>query len=122
MRSGQNDTSIVRVPRLEQLRSTIAVTPGYTVLRRMRMLAVAELVEQSLDRPQDEPRVRVEVLVDRRADDDHDVLGLADRRRVVGRLEPAGGEDPLEQLVGAVLEERHLARRGPGRRPRASRS
>ena len=58
------------------------------------------------------------MLVDGRPDDDHDVLGVRDDDGVVARLEPAGGEHLLEQRVGALLEERHLAGADPvdGRR------
>ena len=42
------------------------------------MLPVVELIEQPLDREEDELGVGIEVLVDRGADDQHDVLGLGD--------------------------------------------
>ena len=77
------------------------------------MLSVAELIEQALDREQDELRIGIEVLVDRRADDQDHVLGFADGTGIGRRVELVGADQALEQLVGAVLPEGHLARADP---------
>ena len=97
-----------RLARLAQAPLDDRGDPGIHGAAEDEDLAVAEMVEHLLDRPQDEPRVRVEVLVDRRAHDDHDVLGRRHHGRVVARLEPARGQDFLQQRVGTGLEERHL--------------
>ena len=70
------------------------------------MLAVAQVVEQALDRVQHELRIGVEVLVDRRADDDHDVLGV--RTRSSGSMVASSrsvATRPLEHLVGVALSK-----------------
>ena len=75
MRSGQNETSIVRSGAGDQLLDH----RGHARVHRAAqddVLAVAELIEQALDREAHELRVGVEVLVDRGPDDEHDVLGL----------------------------------------------
>ena len=52
---------------------------------------------------------RVQELVDRRADDDDHHGRAAQRRRVARQRQAPGRQDLREQLVGAVLDERHLA-------------
>ena len=56
---------------------------------------------------------RSEELVDRRADDHDQLVGPADHLGVGSQLEPAGRQELAKQLVGAVLEERHLAADDP---------
>ncbi len=77
------------------------------------VLSVSKVFEQTLDREQDVFRIGVGVLVDRRADDQDDVLGVGNRRRIARRLEPVGFDQPLQQLVGAAFPEGHL----PGLNP-----
>ena len=48
--------------------------------------------------------------VDRRSNDDDQLVGAADHLRVRAELQPACRKELAKQLVGAVLEERHLAR------------
>ena len=74
------------------------------------VLAVAELVEQPLHRAPHELRVGVEVLVDRGAHDEHDVLGFRHRVGVDRGVEEIRRDHPLEHRVGVALPERHLAR------------
>ncbi len=50
-----------------------------------------------------------EELVDRRADDDDELVRALDHRAVGAEVQAAGGQDLAQQLVGAVLQERHLA-------------
>ena len=73
-------------------------------------LAVAQVARDLVDRPVDRAQVGVVVLVDRRADDDDDVLGLRHRGGVEG-----GGEEPGlacggEDLGRARFDEGHLTR------------
>ena len=51
---------------------------------------------------------RPEELVDRRADDDDELLGPLDHRAVGAELEATGRQD-AQELLGAGLHERHLA-------------
>ena len=74
-------------------------------------LAVGEARGDVLDRRLDRVEVGVEVLVDRRADDDHDRVGVADRGRARGGADPALGEDLLEHLARARAPRRAARRR-----------
>ena len=90
-------------------RSTIAVTPGYTVLRRTRIWPSRRWSSISSIARSTNFGIRVEMLVDRGPDDDDDVLGLTPRRRVVGRLEPTRRRGPCSSSSSAPrFEERHL--------------
>ena len=71
--------------------------------------AVAEVRRDLVDGLLEDRHRRAEELVDRRADDDDELLGPFDHRAVRAEAEPAGREDLAQQLVGAVLHERHLA-------------
>ncbi len=81
MRSGQNDTSMVRCAAFSSF-STIAVTPGYTVLRSTRCWPSRSWSSRPSITLMHGCRVGVQVLVDRRADDDDDVLGVRSRPRL----------------------------------------
>ena len=78
------------------------------------------MVEHLLDRPQDELRIGVEVLVDRRADDDDDVLGVRRRRGIVARLEPAGREHLARAARRRRARRTASCRPAPGRRRRVA--
>ena len=54
-----------------------------------------------------------EELVDRRADDDDHCVGAADHRRVGARTSAGRSAAARQELVGARLQERHLARGDP---------
>ena len=56
---------------------------------------------------------RAEELVDRRADDDDELVGPLDHRAVGAELETSRRQDPAQEVLGAGLEERHLARGDP---------
>ena len=73
-------------------------------------LPVGQAVGDLLDRGVHRAEVGVEVLVDRRADHHHDVLGAPDGLPVERGLQPAGGERRPQRLGGAGLDERHFAR------------
>ena len=90
--------------------SVSAVTPGWTVLRSTSSWPSRRCSTHSSIACGTAREVRVEVLVDRRADDDDDVLGRA--RRWPGRWwRPAGPRRPRSASgsVGAVLGERQRA-------------
>ena len=53
---------------------------------------------------------RGEELVHRSADDDHDLMGPLEDRAVGAHLQAARLENIRQELLGACLEERHLAR------------
>ena len=52
---------------------------------------------------------RIEKFVDRRADHDHDMLGLADERAIVCDIEQTFGEHLLQNRLGAAFAKRHPA-------------
>jgi len=52
---------------------------------------------------------RPEELVDRGADDDDELIRALDHRRVGPELEATRRQDAREELVGAILDERHVA-------------
>ena len=72
-------------------------------------LAVDEARRDLLDRALHRVEIRVEMLVDRRADHDHDVLGVSHRRRVGRCPQPSGVEDLAQNLVRSRLVEREGA-------------
>ena len=71
--------------------------------------AVAQVRRDLVDGLLEDRHRRAEELVDRRADDDDEVVRPLDHRAVGAEREPAGRQDLAQQLVGAGLEERHLA-------------
>jgi hypothetical protein len=73
-------------------------------------LAVAQVRGAAGQGPRYSGLVRVQVLVDRRADHHDHVLRRADHGRVGRGAEPAGGHGALEKRRGARLIERQLAR------------
>ena len=75
--------------------------------------AAAKVRGDLLDGPLEHRHRRAEELVDRRADHDDDLIRPRRISRRRGQLEPAGRQDAGQQLVGAVLAERHLARGDP---------
>ena len=117
IRSGQNATSTPQAAVLEGRRD---------VLGRARVdgaaqddqRAVAELRGDLVDRPLEHAHRRAEELVDGRPDDEQHGVGAGDDLGVGAELEAARREDVAEQLVGAVLEERHLASADPVERRR----
>ena len=78
--------------------------------------AVAEMRRDLVDRLLEDRHRRAEELVDRGADDDHESASV---RSIIDAVRPEGEaarrQDLAQQLVGAVLHERHLARRRSGR-------
>ena len=52
---------------------------------------------------------RVEVLIDGRADDQHQEPAFAEQGRGILHLEPAAGEDPGEHFRGTLFGKGHLA-------------
>ncbi len=74
---------------------------------------VAQVRRDLVDGLLEDRHRRAEELVDRRADDDHQLVGPGDHRAVGAEGETPGREDLAEELVGAVLHERHLARGDP---------
>ena len=72
--------------------------------------AVSQVRGDLLDGPLEDGHRRAEELVDRRADDDDHLLRAAEDLGVRREHEPAGRDEGGQQLVGAVLHERHLAR------------
>ena len=75
--------------------------------------AVTEMRRDLVDRLLEDRHRWAEEFVDRGADDDHEVIGPLDHRAVGPEGEAARREDLAQQLVGAVLHERHLARGDP---------
>ena len=73
-------------------------------------LTVAEMRGDLVDGTVDGTQVGVVVLVDRRADHDHDVLGVGDRSRVEGGGEEAVVAGRGEHLGRARLDEGHPTR------------
>ena len=67
--------------------------------------------------PLEDRHRRAQELVDRRPDDDDQLVCPGDHRAVGPELEPAGWQELAQQLVGAGLEERHLAAADPVERP-----
>ena len=72
-------------------------------------LAVAEVVGAPRQRPGDRALVGVEVLVDRGADHDDDVLGGAHDGRVGGGDQPLVRDRPFQHRLRTGLGERHAA-------------
>ena len=70
-------------------------------------LAVDEAAGDLGDRRLHRVQVGVEVLVDRRADHDHDVLGVADRARIRGGAQSTRIHHRAQDVVGARLLEGH---------------
>ena len=108
IRSGQNATSTLLAAVRERRRH---------VLGRARVdgaaqddqRAVAEVGRDLVDGPLEHAHRRAEELVDGRADDEEHGVGAADDLGVGAELEAARREHLAEQLVRAVLHERHLA-------------
>jgi hypothetical protein len=99
------------VDRESELREHPLDTPrdtGVDGAAQHQQLTVVEVVGGLGERPGDHVRVGVEVLVDRRADHDHDHVGERDDRGIRADAEPARVEDPLEDLTGAGLLEGQL--------------
>ena len=109
MRSGQNTTSTSR-PAARSRRSTVSVVPGKTVERSTIKAAVPQVRHEVVEHLVEDAHRRVHELVDRRADDEDHRVGALEQAGSAAELEPAGGQELAEQLVGAVLEERHVAR------------
>ena len=109
IRSGQNATPI-DTPRPAIIFSTSAVTPGKTVERSTSSWPSRRYDEQVLEGLRDRRLVRVQVLIDGRADDHDHVLGRADHGRVGRGPQPTGGDGALKQRRGPALVERQLAR------------
>ena len=82
-------------------------------MRRAVLAVTRSPVEETFDDVQHTARVGVEVFVDRGTDDDDHVLCLGNGTRFVRNRQPVGSDQPLEQLVGSALEERHLSRPDP---------
>ena len=103
IRSGQNATSM-SMPRLATSFSAIAVVPGVTVLRRIRICPSRNRPEQSAsavaDRVWPPPGVLVEP-----ADHHDDVLGSADDGWVSRGHQPSGGDCPAQRKLGSRLAE-----------------
>jgi hypothetical protein len=74
------------------------------------VLTVAQVVEHAFDDTEHGLEIRVQVLVDRGADDDDDVLAFGDRPRIRRRGQSPGREHAREQLLAARLTERHPSR------------
>ena len=74
------------------------------------MLSGPEVGAELLDGEGDHVRVRVQMLVDGRADDDGDVLTVRYGLRLSRHREPSGREHALEGLGRVRLLEGHLAR------------
>ena len=72
-------------------------------------LTVANVRKNRLEHPGDGGGVRVQVLVDRRPDDNDHRVDLGDHSRVGRRLDPTVRADSAQQCLGAVLEEGHGA-------------
>ena len=104
MRSGQKATSTDR-PRSVSSCSTSAGDAGVDRAAQHEQLPVAQVGQHRLERARDRLRVGVEVLVDGRADDHHDVAGLRDDGRVGRGAQLPGGDGRLELVAGAGLVE-----------------
>ena len=109
MRSGQNATSTSR-PSSRDSRSTIAVTPGYTVLRSTRSWPSRSSGTMSAIAFGTAHEIGVEVLVDRRADHDHHSLCPLQHALVTRDGQGAGIENPSQKLLGMGLLEWHVPR------------
>ena len=102
IRSGQKATSM-DLPSRSISRSTIRVTPGNTVLRRMRICpstSWSATASMALDH---RLGIGIEVLVDRRADDHDQMLAAADCGGIGRRRQRAVGQGPGQHLGGARL-------------------
>ncbi len=66
--------------------------------------------EEIVDHALENAHRRIHELVDGCADDQDDRVGPRDRARVGGQLQAAGGQQPLEQFLRALLQERDVAR------------
>ena len=108
MRSGQNATSMSR-PRSPTKRSTNAVTPGYTVLRSTSSWPSCSDGGDVGDRRRHRVEIRVEVLVDRGADDDDHVFHVADHVGRRARAQEPRRDQRGEQLRRTRLVEGHDA-------------
>ena len=71
--------------------------------------ALAQVRRDLVDRLLEDRHRRSQELVDRRADDDDEVVRPLDHRAARAERQPTGGQDLAQQLVGTGLEERHLA-------------
>ena len=67
------------------------------------------MTDQAVDHAQDRLRIGVQVLVDRRAHDDDDVIGIAQHPGFAARGDRSRAHHPFEHGVGALLPEGHLA-------------
>ena len=70
-------------------------------------LTVAEVRQTVLDRPVERPQRRVQVRIDRRADDHHHELAFGQPLGRGRQFEASARQHLGQQLVGAVLQERH---------------
>ena len=98
--------SVVGCVRSEVAVSVNAATAAAPDDKPAEELPVAQVREEVLDGGDDRSGVGVEVLVDGRADHDHDVLDLPDAGRIRAQGEPAGVEHARQHLVGAPLDEK----------------
>ncbi len=79
------------------------------MLRRTTSAPVGQVRRQLLDGALEDRHRRVQELVDRRADDDDHLLHVAQQLRLGADGQATGGQHLGQELIGAVLEKRHLA-------------
>ena len=116
IRSGQKATSM-SMPSLATSFSAIAVVPGVTVLRRIRICPSRNWPEQSASaariesgrRPACSSRPLMTTMTCSAAPDDS---------RVCRGHQPSGGDRPAQRKLSGGLAEGHPARRSPTRLPR----
>ena len=70
-------------------------------------LSIHQVLRHTLDGSHDRLRIRVEMLVDRRADDDDHAFRHADGARLRRGSESSGDKSPVEDLLGADLAVGH---------------
>ena len=95
---------------------TYSVVPGIDRASEDDEGTVAKMRRDLVDHPLEDRHGWAEELVHRRPDHDDQGLGAFDDRAVRPELEAPGGEDLPKQLVGAGLEERHVAGGDPVQR------
>ena len=91
----------------EALLHPLAVIPGKTVLRRTSVCPSRSVRDAGVDRAVDRGEGRIQVLVDRCADDQDEELAIAHEGGRVADDEVASGDHAGEHLVRSLLEERH---------------
>ena len=112
IRSGQNATSTEQPRRAEPL-GHVRGRARIDRAAQDHQRSIAEVRRDLVDGPLEHRHRRPEELVDGSADDHDERLGPLDHRPARTELQAPGREHAPKQLIGARLEERHLAGRDP---------